>query len=99
MIRRQFLIAGSVSLLFGWLSALLPQRALAAAPARRYRHTGQEISIFQPENATWQVSLRLTGNSRVDKVWQQEDRLYARIHNGVGSFVLTSSDGRVWQSN
>lgn len=85
--------------MIGWLPALQPQRVVAAHTPLRHRTTSQEIHIFQPENATWQVSLRLTGNLRVGRVWQQEDRLYARIHNGVGSFVLTSSDGRVWKTS
>ncbi|MCL4835250.1 MAG: hypothetical protein KJZ86_22620 [Caldilineaceae bacterium] len=99
MKRRQFLIAGSGSLLFGWLSALLPQGAMAAAPAHRYRHTDQEISIFQPESATWQASLRLQSHLRVGDVWQQGHLLCARIHLGSHSFVLTSADGRTWQSS
>ncbi|HRJ43515.1 MAG TPA: hypothetical protein PL105_16630, partial [Caldilineaceae bacterium] len=80
MKRRQFLIAGSGSLLFGWLSALLPQGAMAAAPAHRYRHTDQEISIFQPESATWQASLRLQSHLRVGIGRGQHKRVAAQVN-------------------
>lgn len=99
MQRRTFLLAGTIGIVSGWLGVGNIRPALAAAPVLRYRRSEREIQILAEDSLTWQVSLRLQESLSVGRVWQEDDLLCARIHNGIHSFVLTSTDGSLWQSS
>lgn len=99
MQRRAFLLAGAIGIVSGWLGGGQIRRVLAAPPTLRYRRSEREIQILTEDGLTWQVSLRVQEGRRVGRVWQQDDLLCARIHNDVHSFVLTSTDGSLWQSS
>ena len=99
MQRREFLVTGTLMVFAGWLGIQQPRLALAATPKRQFRRTDAEIYVLLEGEQHWQVTLRVREGMRVGRVWQKGDLLCARIHNGVHSFVLTSSDGSLWKNS